>query len=919
MSTAHLQEKLNQKLRLLQDKKKIVKNLKNLELFEKDVQEEIERITPEKRKFEEWARYFGSEDAKTRQVLKWFNDELKKLSEKAERAHAMRTKILAVQEQIDYQIQHLNVELDQLRTESFRMPIPVNPEQPPKFSNREKSIPLVFPTMEKLTTFPNEKDAAAIPDSLLEEVLFSKPAAKQPDLPAENESSDKSMLVERTQSDIFQHIDYKEIKVDSDRESQNKTKYNFEEAPKETPRIPEKVTSQEKKSEVTAAPEQRQFSSRNVDFLFRTIDSETEERDDFTNDSPEEATIHNVPASPVLNTDYINIKNSQKFDDPTMKFSNEETIEFRLPAEDTQRDLKNFRLSPPDKKEQAPEADKKSVDWQKAFENDFLPPPVNRIEKKEIQQPIIQNKVVESAPRIPKSTEFDEFEFFEKSLNRQPAGKSDDEHKINYIKNQPVRPVEDINLPVQPKSQPQKSEQKQAPDINLKREEPELRENRPAMASPVKNEPLFRQVSSEKEEIKVAPPKPVAESPKRVVEPPKPVAESPKRVVEPPKPVVESPKRVVEPPKPVVESPKRVVEPPKAVVEPPKAVVEPPGIQIPKLNRSDILYLGIDLGTYETTVAASNGEIATTVSAVGWPKDIVSLKMLRKDVLVGEEALRNKLALRFFRPLEHGVIKDTDEDLEAAKELIKYAIKLIHPEKYKKVYAVIGAPSQAKLQNHQSILDAAREIIDAVTIVSEPFSVAYGEANIYNTLVIDIGAGTTDICRLKGTMPTEEDQISLIKAGDYIDNQLIQSIANRVKGAQITKDMARRWKENHSFVMKSTKAVVVEITVEGKPLHVDITNCVQKSCEAIVEDLVAASKSLISTFDPEFQMDLKQNIILAGGGSLIRNLDKLLAFQMSNMGQVLVKKVPNPIEAGARGALALAMDLTDEYWRGLVI
>jgi len=76
---------------------------------------------------------------------------------------------------------------------------------------------------------------------------------------------------------------------------------------------------------------------------------------------------------------------------------------------------------------------------------------------------------------------------------------------------------------------------------------------------------------------------------------------------------------------------------------------------------------------------------------------------------------------------------------------------------------------------------------------------------------------------------------------------------------------------------------------------------------------------LISTFDPEFQMDLKQNIILAGGGSLIRNLDKLLAFQMSNMGQVIVKKVPNPIEAGARGALALAMDLTDEYWRGLVI
>ncbi|MBN2092589.1 rod shape-determining protein, partial [candidate division KSB1 bacterium] len=342
-------------------------------------------------------------------------------------------------------------------------------------------------------------------------------------------------------------------------------------------------------------------------------------------------------------------------------------------------------------------------------------------------------------------------------------------------------------------------------------------------------------------------------------------------------------------------------------------------IQVPKLSRTDVLYLGIDLGTYETTVAASNGEIATTVSAVGWPKDVVSRKMLRKEVLVGEEALRNKLALHFYRPLEHGVIKDTDEDIKAAKELIKYAIKLIHPEKYKKVYAVIGAPAQAKLQNHQSILEAAREIIDAVTIVSEPFSVAYGEANIYNTLVIDIGAGTTDICRLRGTMPTDEDQISLIKAGDYIDNQLIQAIRNRVKGAQVTKDMARRWKEAHSFVMQSTKPVVIEITVEGKPLKIDITTCIQKSCEAIVDDLIAATKSLISTFDPEFQMDLKQNILLAGGGSLIRNLDKFLATQMSNLGRILVKKVPNPIEAGARGALSLAMDLTDDYWRGLAI
>jgi rod shape-determining protein MreB len=334
-------------------------------------------------------------------------------------------------------------------------------------------------------------------------------------------------------------------------------------------------------------------------------------------------------------------------------------------------------------------------------------------------------------------------------------------------------------------------------------------------------------------------------------------------------------------------------------------------------SKQDILYLGIDLGTYETTIAASNGVIATAISAVGWPKDLISRNLLKKNILFGEEALKHKLALRFYRPLAEGVIKNTEEDLAAATELIKYVLTLIRPEKFKKVYAVIGAPAQANLHNEQAIFDAAREVIDAVTIVSEPFAVAYGEANIYNTLVIDIGAGTTDLCRLRGTMPEEGDQITLLKAGDYIDAQLVDALEQRVKGVQVTKDMARRWKEAYSFVMLPPKPVVVEVTVEGKPLRVDISSCIQKSCEMIVDDLADAARKLISTFDPEFQPDLKQNIILAGGGSLIQNLDIYLTQKLNMLGKVNIKKVANPIEAGAKGALALAMDVTDDFWRGL--
>jgi len=854
VSNAHIQAKLNQKLKLLQDKKKIIKNLKSLELFEKGVQEEIERITPEKRKFEEWARYFGSEDAKTRQVLKWFNDELQKLNEKADRAHSMRTKILAVQEQIDHQIQTLNIELDQLRTESLRVPSR-SPAPPPKFMGRETSLPTMSPDMDNAPVLPNISDAPElIPDSLLEEVLFSKPENTSPDPAGRDEFSDMNFS-EMAQPEVTEQNDSTGIKKKEEPQFQNWTKNQFEEPQPNVPRFQEPPAI-EKLPEEPVIRDHHPASSRSADYLFQGGEIDDDNQHEITQKSVDSNLNPQNTINLNLDTDYLNTPGSQKFSEPTVKISQEELDEFPKIEADTQRDMKHFRLSQQEMRSQTPPLESKKTARRDDFLDDFLQQTAEKIEKKESPLPIIQKKYTDSTSHIPQSTEFDEFEVFEKGLNRESPERSVEEHKINYIKNQPIRPVEAVLPPVQERTPPKTVETRQTPVLNPGRPEPEPPVIKPAPTQPVKNEPVFRPVVIEKEEISA---------------------------------------------------------------NPPKAVPTPPITMVPKLSRTDVLYLGIDLGTYETTVAASNGEIATTVSAVGWPKDVVSQKMLRKDVLVGEEALRNKLALYFYRPLENGVIKDTDEDLRAAKELIKYTIKLIHPEKYKKVYAVIGAPAQAKLQNHQAILEAAREIIDAVTIVSEPFSVAYGEANIYNTLVIDIGAGTTDICRLKGTMPTEEDQISLIKAGDYIDNQLIQAITNRVKGAQVTKDMARRWKEAHSFVMQSAKPIVIEITVEGKPLKVDITACIKKSCEAIVDDMVAACKSLISTFDPEFQMDLKQNILLAGGGSLIRNLDKLLVNQMSNLGRIQVKKVPNPIEAGARGALLLAMDLTDDYWRGLAV
>ena len=92
-------------------------------------------------------------------------------------------------------------------------------------------------------------------------------------------------------------------------------------------------------------------------------------------------------------------------------------------------------------------------------------------------------------------------------------------------------------------------------------------------------------------------------------------------------------------------------------------------------------------------------------------------------------------------------------------------------------------------------------------IVSEPFAVAYGLNALLHTMIIDIGAGTTDFCVMKGRYPTDDDQRSLTAAGDSIDTQLMKLIQTRYPTASFTVFMVREWKEKYSFVGKPPKPV----------------------------------------------------------------------------------------------------------------
>ena len=339
-----------------------------------------------------------------------------------------------------------------------------------------------------------------------------------------------------------------------------------------------------------------------------------------------------------------------------------------------------------------------------------------------------------------------------------------------------------------------------------------------------------------------------------------------------------------------------------------------------------VLYIGVDLGTSRASVHASNGVRDTVFSYVGYPKDVVSRKALKKEVLFGQEALDNRLSLEFFRPLEKGEIKgagetgsaEGDRNLKAAKDLINHVINLCEARRDELIYAVIGVPAQASIHNEKAIVDASRELVDSVMLCSEPFAVAYGLDKLTDVLVIDIGAGTVDLCRMHGTMPEEADQITLYTAGDWLDQEIYREFEQTCTDADFTVNMVRTVKEKYGFVGDAVDPVEVEFPVEGKPTTFDVTEPLRTACKRIVPPIVEALHRLIASFDPEFQERLRRNVLLAGGGSQIRSLDVEIERQMKEkLGGGQVFRIADPMYAGAGGALKIAHDMPEEYWQKL--
>ena len=295
--------------------------------------------------------------------------------------------------------------------------------------------------------------------------------------------------------------------------------------------------------------------------------------------------------------------------------------------------------------------------------------------------------------------------------------------------------------------------------------------------------------------------------------------------------------------------------------------------------------IGIDLGTANTLVyVKGRGIVLNEPSVVA-----ISHRRGRQQVLaVGEEAKsmvgRTPSGITAIRPLRDGVIAD----FEIAEEMIKYFIRKIHNRaSFVAPQIVICVPSGSTPVERRAIQDAAESAGGRrVFLIEEPMAAAIGAGmpvtEPTGSMVVDIGGGTTEVAviSLGGIVYS----CSVRVGGDKMDESIINYI-RRNHNLLIGEATAEKIKKEiaSAIIMPNSKDIKMSIKgrslIDGVPRELQITqHQIVESLADVVTAIVQGVKTALESTAPELSADIvDRGIVMTGGGSLLKNLDRVIA------------------------------------------
>jgi rod shape-determining protein MreB len=355
------------------------------------------------------------------------------------------------------------------------------------------------------------------------------------------------------------------------------------------------------------------------------------------------------------------------------------------------------------------------------------------------------------------------------------------------------------------------------------------------------------------------------------------------------------------------------------------------------VSAKNTLLVGLDWGTNMSCLMACHpGSSETKISeqiptVVGYTPDNVLDSVIPGDAkrLFGRMAIKYQSHLKIVRPLKGGVIGD----IEAARLFAQHLRGLLGEPR--EVRAVIGMPASSDLVARENARAALHGVFHKVIFVPEPFLAALGYRDeskltdatyndpVLNSLYIDIGAGSSDVCLVQGHYPTTDDQLSAPFAGDAVDQVILESALASYPDSGLTLTRIREIKEQHSFVHspEAPKAAIATVMVGGKARKIDLTRAIQAGCDALLDRVYEMTRDLISRASPDTVAELLQNIIVTGGGSLIKGFGPALQLKLQNEGfanprvKVLGENYKDYV---AKGALKAARQAKDRQWQTLL-
>lgn len=356
-----------------------------------------------------------------------------------------------------------------------------------------------------------------------------------------------------------------------------------------------------------------------------------------------------------------------------------------------------------------------------------------------------------------------------------------------------------------------------------------------------------------------------------------------------------------------------------------------------KIADRKVILVGFDLGTNKSCVlacAAGSGDIAVSKvvpSVVGYVKDGIVDGIISGNsrILFGEQAIQNALHANVIPPLAEGVVAH----MAAARDFLRHIRSLADPSGLAEIRAVIGVPANADESSRENIRQAAMGVFDRIILIPEPFLSALGYRDesrvgqpgyvdpVTNSLFIDIGGGTSDLCLVQGYFPSADDQISIRFAGDAIDS-LIETELNRTyPNNGLSRTKIREIKEAHSYVGPIRKPIDVRVILAGKAHVLELGDVLGRSANSLVDRIYPALVTLISRASSDSVVTLLQNIVITGGGSQLKGIDTVLQQRLADDGY----ESPRVKLAGqdykryvALGALKAARAARENQWQVLL-